>query len=172
MAPTTKCSWSLCDEICQLRSQGNHVRGIAEIVGVDRRTIYNWLKKGETARIGMYAKFYSDWEKATEEYYKVNPPKNTYNPEKGRNTIPGYAKFKKEVLGRDKVCVCCGFDDDLEVHHLYGVKENPEYATNVDKAVVLCKYCHLKYHHIYSRYGINPNDFSEFMNNFQVVKEF
>ena len=58
--PPVKFKWSLIEEICQLRSQGNNVKGIAETVGIDRRTIYRWLKKGEKARIGKYAQFYSN----------------------------------------------------------------------------------------------------------------
>lgn len=176
MAPI-KCSWSLCDEICQLRSQGNHMKGIAEIVGVHRKTIYDWIKKGETARIGMYAKFYSDWQKATEEYYKVNPPKNTYSSKNVQKRLlyshRGYGKFRRDVLERDGyACVCCGYDDELEVHHLEGVTENPDLMAVVDNGVTLCRYCHSKFHHIYTRRGFNSNDFSEFMDKFQVVKEF
>jgi len=169
--PPVKFKWSLIEEICQLRSKGFHVNGIATVVGVDRRTIYRWLKKGEKARIGKYAQFYSDWQEATEEYKKIHPPQNKYNPKYARENIPGYKKFVKKVLERDRVCVCCGYDDDLHVHHLHGVKEHPELATDVDNAVVLCKFCHLKYHQIYSRYNINPQDFEEFMNRFQVTKE-
>jgi len=167
----TKCSYDMLNQVCLLRSQGNHLKGIAEIVGIRRETIYQWLKKGKKARIGKYAKFYNDWQKATEDYYKINPPKNTYKPKHGRENIPGYSRFKKKVLARDKVCVCCGYDDNLEVHHLYGAKENPELATDVNNGVVLCRFCHLKYHQIYSRYNINPQDFDEFMNRFQVTKE-
>ena len=166
-----KYSYDMLNQVCLLRSQGNNVKGIAETLGINRKTIYRWLKKGGKARIGKYAKFYSDWQKATEDYYKINPPKNTYKPKHGRNNIPGYSRFKKKVLERDKVCVCCGYDDNLEVHHLYGAKENPELATDVDNAVVLCRFCHLKYHQIYSRYNINPQDFEEFMNRFQVTNE-
>ena len=167
-----KYSYDMLNQVCLLRSQGNNVKGIAETLGINRKTIYRWLKKGGKARIGKYAKFYSDWQKATEDYYKINPPKNTYKPKHGRNNIPGYSRFKKKVLERDKVCVCCGYDDNLEVHHLYGAKENPELATDVDNAVVLCRFCHLKYHQIYSRYNINPQDFDEFMDKFQVIREF
>ena len=170
----TKCSYDMLNRVCLLRSQGNHVKGIAEIVGIDRKTIYHWLKKGERARIGKYAKFYNDWQEATEEYKKIHPNKGTYKKQfkYARNNIPGYSRFIKNVLERDRVCVCCGYDDNLEVHHLYGAKENPELATDVDNGVVLCRFCHLKYHQIYSRYNINPQDFEEFMNRFQVIKEF
>ena len=164
--------------VCLLRSQGNNVKGIAETVGVDRRTIHRWLKKGEKARIGKYAKFYNDWEEATEDYYELNPPKNNYNSNHAR----GNTRFHDVALNVTPVSVRV---NGLEHAHLqqqgaqpmpqsclYGVKENPELATDVDNGVVLCRFCHLKYHQIYSRYNINPQDFEEFMNRFQVTKEF
>ena len=172
-----KCSYNLMTQICILRSEGNHMKGIAEIVGVNRKTIYDWLKKGEKARIGKYAKFYNDWQEATEEYYKVNPPKNTYASKNVQKRLlysqRGMTKFRRDVLERDGyACVCCGYDDLLEVHHLEGATENPELMAVVDNGVTLCKYCHSKFHHIYTRRGFNSDDFSEFMDNFQVIKEF
>ena len=172
-----KCSYNLMTQVCILRSEGNNVKGIGEIVGVNRKTIYDWLKKGEKARIGKYAKFYSDWQKATEEYYKVNPPKNTYASKNVQKRLlysqRGMTKFRRDVLERDGyACVCCGYDDLLEVHHLEGATENPELMAVVDNGVTLCKYCHSKFHHIYTRRGFNSDDFSEFMDNFQVIKEF
>lgn len=170
----TRCSYNVMTQICILRREGNHMKRISEIVGVHRSTIYNWLKKGEKARFGKYRTFYDDWEEATKEYKKIHPNKGTYKKQfkYARGNIPGYSRFIKNVLERDRVCVCCGYDDNLEVHHLYGATENPELATDVDNAVVLCRFCHLKYHQIYSRYNINPQDFEEFMNKFQVIKEF
>ena len=101
---------------------------------------------------------------------KINPPKNTYKTKYARETFKGYNKFKNAVLERDKVCQCCGFDDDLEVHHIDGVYDNPELATDVNNGVVLCKYCHLKYHKIYTRYDTNRNEFNEFMDRFKIME--
>ena len=173
----TKFNATITTQICILRSQGNHMKGIAETVGIRRETIYQWLKKGEKARRGKYAQFYSDWLDASEQYKIVKPNKGTYNPKYYQKRISyshkGYGKFRRDVLERDGyACVCCGYDDNLEVHHLKGVTENPELMSEVDNGVTLCKYCHSKFHHIYSRYDNNPNQFSEFMNNFQVIKEF
>ena len=175
--PPVKFKWSLIEEICQLRSQGNNVKGIAEIVGIHRKTIYDWLKKGEKARRGKYAQFYSDWLDASEQYKLVKPNKGTYNPKYYQKRLSyshkGYGKFRRDVLERDGyACVCCGYDDELEVHHLEGATENPDLMAVVDNGVTLCKYCHSKFHHIYTRQGFNSNDFSEFMDKFQVIKEF
>ena len=170
----TKCSYDMLNRVCLLRSQGNHVKGIAEIVGINPRTIHRWLKKGEKARIGKYAKFYNDWLDATEEYKKIHPNKGIYQIQKRHQySQRGMGKFKRDVLERDGyACVCCGYDDLLEVHHLEGATENPELMAVVDNGVTLCKYCHSKFHHIYTRRSFNSNDFSEFMDKFQVIKEF
>lgn len=171
MARPTKATYHRLDKICELRSQGLDQSSIAKKVGIDRLTLRRWIKKGKTSRNERYKRFYNNWLNAEEQYRLINPPKNTYNPRYARETFPGYNKFKNEVLARDGYsCVCCGYDDLLEVHHIYGVKENPNLSTDVDNGVTLCKYCHQKYHHIYSRYGMNANDFNEFIDRFGVSK--
>lgn len=166
-----KCTSDKLEICCMLRRDGLSKTAIAKNVGIDRKTLSRWIKKGENTRGGKFKRFYDKWLDAEEQYLIVNPPKNTYNPKHARETIPGYAKFKKRVLKRDGyTCVCCGYDDKLQVHHIYGAKEHPDMATDLDNGVTLCEYCHKKYHHIYSRYGMNANDFYEFMNNFKVVR--
>ena len=166
----TKFCEDVCNEICDLRSQGMDRSAIAKQVGINRRTLYYWIKQGEKARSGRKHLFYQKWMEADKQYKVINPPKNTYNKKVARELLPGYNKFKQNVLARDgHQCVCCGYDDLLEVHHLWGATENPHMATDVSNGVTLCKYCHQKYHHIYSRYDINPSDFSEFMNRFAVI---
>ena len=90
-------SYSLLYEVCLLRSQGHNQKAIAERLGIDRKTIYNWLSKGKKAKFGKYHDFYENWLVATAEYKKIHPPKNTYDPLKGRENIPGYKKFIKNV---------------------------------------------------------------------------
>lgn len=83
---------------------------------------------------------------------------------------PGYSDWRNQVIKRDEVCQCCGLDKHLEAHHLFGYKENPELATNVNNGVVLCKFCHEKYHSIYGLKNINPVDFIRFIRDFGVRK--
>ena len=45
-------------------SEGLPLKYCADIVGIDRRTIYNWMEKGEKARSGKYREFYLDMQKA------------------------------------------------------------------------------------------------------------
>lgn len=42
----------------------------------------------------------------------------------------------------DQVCLCCGADSSLDIHHVDGNPTND----NLDNLVVLCKSCHRKVH--------------------------
>lgn len=81
----------------------------------------------------------------------------------------GYSDWRKNILNRDKVCQCCGFDKHLQVHHLFGYEEYPEIAVDNGNGVVLCKFCHEKYHSIYGLKNINPLDYIKFINRFGLL---
>ena len=81
---------------------------------------------------------------------------------------PGYNDWRNGVLTRDQVCQCCGHDEKLEAHHLFGYKENQDLATNINNGVTLCKFCHKKYHSIYGLKNINPVDFMNFIKKYGV----
>lgn len=105
--------------------------------------------------------------------YKRKAPSTPINNKPQTNRAyenPDYPQWRSKVLTRDKVCQCCGHDDKLEVHHLFGYKENPSLQTNTGNGVTLCKFCHKKYHSIYGLKDINPVDFMEFIKQFGVSK--
>lgn len=78
---------------------------------------------------------------------------------------PGYFAWRTRVLKRDGfTCVKCGSNKNLQVHHLWGYKENPELAIVDDNGVTLCKDCHDQYHNINGYFDINPRDFEDFIN--------
>lgn len=74
----------------------------------------------------------------------------------GRNYIE-YTDFIKGVLARDNyTCQCCGDTNssEMEVHHLYGYANFPEYRIDQTQAIVLCKNCHKAFHNWhYKKYG-------------------
>ena len=76
---------------------------------------------------------------------------------------PGYTKWRNDVIKRDEVCQCCGLNKHLVAHHIFGYKEHPELAVNVDNGITLCQFCHDKYHSIYGVKDINPHDLVEFI---------
>ena len=140
----TKCSYDMLKRVCLLRSQGNNVKGIAETVGVDRRTIYRWLKKGEKARIGKYANFYSDWLEATEQYKLIKPNKGTYNK---RRVISGTTR--QNVLMRDNyTCQICGATvkngAKLEIDHI--IPQSKGGTNDESNLQVLCQQCNREKH--------------------------
>ena len=82
---------------------------------------------------------------------------------------PGYDHWRNTILSKDnQKCICCGHDKHLEVHHLFGYKENPELAIHPDNGVTLCRFCHDKYHSVYGLKNINPRDFISFIRRFGV----
>ncbi|MDE0635366.1 MAG: tetratricopeptide repeat protein [Candidatus Poribacteria bacterium] len=51
--------------------------------------------------------------------------------------------WKNEVKRRDKyTCRRCGFDKNLEVHHILPQKEFPNYVDNLHNGITLCGNCH------------------------------
>lgn len=65
-----------------------------------------------------------------------------------RNTIK-YKEFKVRVLARDKYkCMECGETklNNLQVHHIIAIKDDPALTFQPNNAVTLCNDCHKKEH--------------------------
>ena len=58
----------ICEELCALHSEGLPQKSCADLVGINRRTLYDWLKKGEKAKSGKYRQFYINWLKSSAKY--------------------------------------------------------------------------------------------------------
>lgn len=54
----------ICKELIIAHENGLPKNACAGIVGINRRTLYDWLKKGEKAKTGKYHDFYLRWLKA------------------------------------------------------------------------------------------------------------
>jgi len=54
----------ICKELIIAHENGLPRNACASIVGINRRTLYDWLKKGEKAKTGKYHDFYLRWLKA------------------------------------------------------------------------------------------------------------
>lgn len=85
-----------------------------------------------------------------------------------RNTSE-YTQWHKEIINKDKVCQCCGGHKYLQVHHIYGVAKYPDLITNNDNGIVLCKWCHGKYHSYYGKHA-TPRSLIKFLNRFGSVR--
>lgn len=58
----------ICNELCDLHSEGLPQKTCADFVGINRRTLYDWLQKGKNAKSGKYRQFYLNWMKAGARY--------------------------------------------------------------------------------------------------------
>lgn len=67
---------------------------------------------------------------------------------KGRRTYE-YKVWKDTVKSRDgNKCVMCGSTRRLEVHHIKPFAEFPEFRTDPNNGITLCRNCHSLYHAI------------------------
>ena len=82
-----------------------------------------------------------------------------------RNSLE-YANWRNQVFKRDKVCQCCGLDKRLHAHHIFGYEEHPELAYDVNNGIILCQFCHDKYHSVYGLKDINPVKLAKFIRRF------
>jgi hypothetical protein len=58
----------ICEELCALHSEGLPQKSCADLVGIDRKTLYNWIQKGKNAKRGKYREFYINWIRASAKY--------------------------------------------------------------------------------------------------------
>lgn len=75
------------------------------------------------------------------------------------------SNWRKQVLEKDNVCICCGGDKHLEAHHIFQKAEYPDLASDPNNGGVLCKWCHKKYHSYYHN-DINPRSLIKFLKRF------
>ena len=79
---------------------------------------------------------------------------------------PEYRQWVTDIQNRDKVCQICGGTKHLEAHHIYGYKNNPELRTDRGNGVLLCTFCHGKFHSYYGK-DVTPADLVKFIFEFK-----
>ena len=57
----TKFNDQICEELCVLHAEGLPQKTCADLVGIDRRTLYNWIQAGKNAKSGKKRDFYLRW---------------------------------------------------------------------------------------------------------------
>lgn len=67
MARPTKLTPELQEKICQAIRAGNYIETAAAYAGVNKSTLYDWLKRGGRAKSGKYKEFSNAVEKALAE---------------------------------------------------------------------------------------------------------
>lgn len=84
-----------------------------------------------------------------------------------------YRIFVNKVLARDNyTCQCCGYIDDLKVHHLDGYNwyVNGRYDTN--NGITLCGACHNNFHSIYGRGDNTKEQFEKWIGHIVINNEY
>lgn len=54
--------------------------------------------------------------------------------------------WSKAVKKRDKKCLVCGYNKNLNAHHILYKKYYPQLALNIRNGITLCKKCHEELH--------------------------
>lgn len=62
-----------------------------------------------------------------------------------------FRHWRKSVLTRCPVCLRCGADTNLHVHHLKGAHEYPESRFDPLNGITLCGNCHVEFHVTFGR---------------------
>ena len=58
----------ITERLCTAHENGLPQKACASLCGIDRKTLYRWLKKGEEAKRGKYRDFYLKWQKANAKF--------------------------------------------------------------------------------------------------------
>lgn len=83
-----------------------------------------------------------------------------------------YGQWRSAVYVRDKyTCQKCGAHTgcgrsfELNAHHIYNWKDNPQLRYDVNNGITLCDSCHTQFHIIYGKSHNTPKQLREFLNN-------
>lgn len=68
MGRKTKFNDALVEIVCIAHENGAPMNLCAKYAGIDRKTLYNWIKKGKDAKKGKFKEFYLRWEKSDAKY--------------------------------------------------------------------------------------------------------
>ena len=68
----TKFTKEICETLCTLHEDGLPQKTCADLVGIDRKTLYNWIQKGKKAKSGKYKEFYHQWQRANAKFIQTH----------------------------------------------------------------------------------------------------
>lgn len=77
---------------------------------------------------------------------------------------PNYTHWKNNVLNKGgNKCICCGETAKPEAHHIYSFNKYPDLRFDINNGIVLCHWCHNKYHTLYDKNEANPISLIKFL---------
>lgn len=136
------------------------------------------LRVNDIVRVtGIYKLYRDSKNKRFENYLEINHIESiheisdeVFGDERSESSVSRnsleYTNWRNQVFQRDKVCQCCGLDKRLHAHHIFGYEEHPELAYEVSNGIILCQFCHDKYHSVYGLKDINPVKLAKFIRRF------
>jgi 5-methylcytosine-specific restriction endonuclease McrA len=75
----------------------------------------------------------------------------------GKPRSGSWSRVRREHLSREPMCIACGRDKSLEVHHVQPFHENPELELDSQNLVSLCaEPCHFVFGHLLHWSASNP----------------
>lgn len=97
----TKINQSIIKELQSIILNGNYIEVACKYVGIDKKTFYNWLKRGEKAKSGLYKDFFHAMKKA-ESATEIKFLQDLLNGEKGWQSKAWFLERRfSERWGRD-----------------------------------------------------------------------
>ena len=99
------------------------------------------------------------------EWYEVDNKGIVDLVDEGRRNSKEYREWVESVINRDGVCQCCEGEKYLEVHHIFGYNDFRDLRLSLDNGVVLCKWCHGKFHSYFGK-KTNAVDLLSFVRRF------
>ena len=75
-----------------------------------------------------------------------------------------------EFMGRK--CRCCGYEKNIEVHHILPRHVRPDLTLEINNLIALCKHCHFHVGHLnnYHNYNETIETVAEYVKNYSVLR--
>jgi hypothetical protein len=102
-----------------------------------------------------------------EKHHNWNPNKTDEERLQHRDTKE-YFKWRKSIFNKfNWTCQCCKVKRHLglNAHHIQNYSNHKELRFNIDNGLLLCRYCHRKFHKEYGRKNNNISQLKEFLQN-------
>lgn len=86
---------------------------------------------------------------------------------------PEYLDWRTSVFHRDNyTCQCCGCRSgngktvEVNAHHIFNWKDNPDMRFDIDNGITLCASCHIAFHSAYGKSNNTKQQLDEFFYNY------
>ncbi len=139
---------------------------------IDNLTFNNKWEFNEEGTILWYQSMIYDAEYQKDPNLFIQKCKDGWHGEKesdgeGRNS-PAYNKWMKDVKNRDKVCQCCGSDNNLDIHHIRPYATHKKLRVDINNGIALCELHHSSmilggFHQTYGTRNNTPEQLLEYI---------